>query len=114
MCLYVKEGCKPEIAKEDIKCWKVVVDWDKTRWMAPCIRTFHKYGKELTGCERLKLENWERLDFKGVVINKGFHGYTSREEAEDNIPPVSYRKDWKVTKCVIPKGAEYCMGFPDI
>lgn len=110
MCLIVKEGCKPEIVQKDITCWKMVVDWDETRWMAPFIRTFHEYGKELTGCERLKVENLERIDLKGAVIYKGFHAYTSREEAEDNIPNESYCK-WKVTECVIPKGAEYCMGM---
>lgn len=97
MCLMVKRGCHPEITQEDITCWKVVDDWDETKWMALVRGTLHKYDEVLTACDKLSVEAWrDTLGILNYVIEEGFHAYISKTHT--------------LVKCTIPKGAEYCLG----
>jgi hypothetical protein len=104
MCLIVKEGCKPEIARKDITCWKrVVTKLLYGNWMpvifAGIYRTF-PLNKVATALKDYKepishLEIEEAWDLK--TIDYGFHAKTKFVNLNYNI-------------CVIPAGAEYCLG----
>lgn len=108
MCLYVKEGCKPEIAHKDIVCYKLVED--HVKYWKPRIYAFnaeysYPYNNVLTAesyshikCEaypiqHLEIEDW--IDYH--VINEGFHAKRKKTYLCAN-------------PCIIPKGTEYCLG----
>lgn len=110
MCLYVKEGCKPEIAKKDIVCYKIVDDWG--RYWKPiyaCGTEYaYSYNKVLTAesfimGKTYPIQHLEMKDYKGwenkirKIINEGFHARCNSKYNWSNI-------------CVIPKGTEYCLG----
>lgn len=109
MCLIVKQGCKPEIAKEDILCYKIVED--HVKYWEPRIYTFNKgysypYNKVLTAESYSKGETHpiQHLEMKGggclnFYIEEGFHA----------------KRDNYLCKnpCIIPKGTEYCLGDTD-
>lgn len=103
MCLIIRGNCKPEIAKEDITCWKMVVDWDKTKWMAPIRHTLHNYDEVLAICDRLEMEYYKGRN----IIERGFHAYTNEKEAKYYTTLFPSRI---MVKCTIPKGADYCVG----
>lgn len=44
MCLFVKRGCKPEIAKQDIVCHKLVA-YSPGGWSSFCHYSQHKYKR---------------------------------------------------------------------
>jgi len=106
MCLYVKEGCKPEIATKDILCYKRV-DNHITYWK-PCIYTenveySYPYNKVLTAeyCSKGEIHPIQHLKMEKVAdyykINEGFH---ARYIGKSNF----------LKTCIIPKGTEYCLG----
>jgi len=108
MCLVVKEGCKPEIASEDITCWKFVNMLRKDKWMAPIRGTLHDYDKVLIACDRLSVEPWHvAYGILHFVIEEGFHGYTNIDDAKNKANIFNAHT---LVKCTIPKGAEYCLG----
>ena len=101
MCLIVKEGCKIEIAKEDITTYK-------------CVRNFKEYWRGLfyprqiflfnqvqqarritSFVDHLELDN----DGRGYdTISSGFHSYLDRDSNSEEFI------------CIIPKESEYCLG----
>ena len=103
MCLIVKPGCKPEIARKDIVCWKRVrTSLPYGNWMPviflDCYKTF-PLNKVATALKDDKepishLEIDEAWDLE--TIDYGFHANT-KFSTDNNI-------------CVIPAGAEYCLG----
>ena len=108
MCLMVLPGCKPEIAQEDITCWKTVNMLGGDKWVAPVRYTSHNYDEVLTACYRLSAEPWHNGHrIHGYVIKVGFHAYTDIDAAENKIKIFPNRT---LVKCTIPAGAEYCLG----
>lgn len=109
MCLYIKEGCKPEIAKKDIVCYKRVDD-HITYWK-PRIYTYntkysYSYNKILTAesCSNGKIHSIQHLEMEMFMdyskINEGFH---ARYIGKSSL----------LKTCIIPKGTEYCLGKDD-
>lgn len=115
MCLTVLPGCKPQIAKRGITCWKVIKPFDNYKWEAPYRGTVHKYNEVLTASDKLLVEHRCECDNFMVVFNyigEGFHAYTNEDGAlyqTRNL--VCMNSSYTLTKCTIPKGAEYCMGM---
>lgn len=105
MCLFVKKGCKPEIASKDITCWKRVrTSLPYGNWMPAVFtgsnRTF-PLNKVATALKDDKepishLEIDEAWDLE--TIDYGFHANTKFSTPGYNI-------------CIIPTGAEYCLGI---
>ena len=107
MCLTVLPACKPEIAQEDITCWKVIKPLDNYKWKALYRGTVHNYDKVLTAGDRLNVElRYNGYRIHGYVIEVGFHAYTDIDYAKVNL-----FKTCTLVKCTIPKGAEYCLGI---
>lgn len=110
MCLFVKEGYKPEIATEDIVCYKRVDD--HVKYWKPAIligsaRFFYPYNKVLTAerysyirGEIYPIQHLEIVDGMVLkrVINEGFHARCKKTYLHEK-------------RCVIPKGTEYCLGI---
>ena len=108
MCLIVLPGFKPEIAQEDITCWKTVKPFGKDKWEAPVRNTIHNYDEVLTACDRLnRVEPHHTYGSHEYIIDEGFHAYTDRENAE-YVSEVCHSRI--SVKCTIPAGAEYCLG----
>lgn len=109
MCLIVKKGCAPEIAQKDITCWKLVdVDYIQQIW-TPCIYTYTHAVFPLNKVVAA-LKEYEKIEHLTIeiaphglrsvrYINYGFH-------AKTHVLP-------NYNICVIPKGAEYCLGEDD-
>ena len=104
MCLIVKLGCKPEIARKDIVCWKRVgTKCLQGNWMpvifANSYRTFplNRVATALKD-DKEPISHLE-IDELGYAetIDYGFHANTK-----------FFTPDHKI--CVIPAGAEYCLG----
>jgi len=110
MCLTVLPGCKPEIAKEDILCYKAVVD--HVKYWSPAIHPFkagysYPYNKVLTAESHVigKIHPIQHLEMKGggclnFYIEEGFHANRNKTYLRTN-------------PCIIPKGTEYCLGEDD-
>ena len=119
MCMIVKEGCKPEIAKEDIVCYKIVgYSSDETEWRAIFRDTFHKYDTVLDIHNPLSVKTWteargaNRLNIGWMYIEEGFHAYSTLRQVNFEYD----RRDIPgelIAKCTIPKGAMYCYGTND-
>lgn len=108
MCLIVKQDCKPEIAQEDITCWKIVNILGNDKWGAPVRHTLHDYDKVLIACDRLSVELWHvAYGILHFVIEEGFHAYTDIAAAKNKANCFNART---LVKCTIPAGAEYCLG----
>lgn len=126
MCLYVKEGCKPEIAKEDIVCWKIVCKYNdyKNRWCGPFYGGIYKqrYNRILNakGINVLRRGNITHLEPIGDAsgeqrINEGFHAIVDttsevRVRIQEKFTTLQPAADYPFRKAIIPKGAEYCLG----
>lgn len=120
MCLTVLPGCKPQIAKHDITCWKYVVEEGLSRWSGPYYGGKFEYGKRVVAeavwkmktVGRLRVERYLTTRGKKIkCVDEGFHSFMNPVGAW--LFNVS-RGDWLLYKklkwCVIPKGAEYCKG----
>jgi hypothetical protein len=114
MCLFIKRGCKPEIAQKDILCYKLVED--HVRYWKPRIRAFnvkYPYNKILTAesysysdnelrlINHLEIRNWIICGNIRETIEYGFHADYDCGRRLGSVP------------CIIPKGTEYCLGESD-
>lgn len=109
----VLKGCKPEIAKEDIVCYKIVGYSDETRWRAIFRDTFHKYDRVLDIHNPLLVKTWTvGFNLGWTYIEEGFHAYSTLRQVHFEYD----RRDIPgelIAKCTIPKGAMYCYGTND-
>ena len=113
MCLFVKKGCKPEITRKDIVCYKSVYD-RKTHWSS--ILGFSPYRFRWNRVETARYRIFDLTTKKWIespighlkvdcskacdyYINEGFHARTVHDPAV-----------YKERICVIPAGTEYCFG----
>ena len=109
MCLMVKRGCHPEIAQEDITCWKTVNMLGNDKWEAPVRCTRHNCDEVLTACDKLRVESfYTGSRILNYIIEVGFHGYTNIDDAKNKV---NIFKTRTLVKCTIPAGAEYCLGI---
>lgn len=115
MCLFVKYGCKIEVAQEDITCYKIVrrrpdayCSWASVfRWtVQPCNEVVQARDDSL-GWQPVV----EHLDVLSNTIHAGLHAYITMELAERAINIEEMCDNWDVYWSVIPKGAEYCLGI---
>lgn len=113
MCLYTGEN-RPEIAKQDIVCYKAVVqaDDDNNMFFGPYHLTeAYPYNTILrAGVPVIGRSNYKLIEYLTVEkdrINAGFH---SRVYYRENYY-YGYVGKISTKTCIIPKGAEYCAGI---
>lgn len=123
MCLYVREGCKPETADKPIRVWKwVAKDGDGWRPVHAGSRGRHQFGVVLKAKRRqfdfwVWLERYVPIDRLWVVrddgkdaINEGFHAATSLAGVIKARLLICGTPRLRLVPAVIPVGAEYCYG----
>jgi len=119
MCLRVLPGCKPQIAKRGITCWKYVVEEGLSRWSGPYYGGKFEYGKrvvaeaawEMKTVGRLCVEPYRTTRGKKIkCVEEGFHSFRNPVAAWSFNVGGDYLLYKKLKWCVIPKGAEYCKG----
>lgn len=116
MCLTCKEGIK--IATKNFKVYKNVYEktYEKNLWSPPIFNAFgpYEFNKLIVAEKREDIGGWldkhyvnnpiEHLEIKNNVtsnyIENGFHAYLDKGRRE------THRKI-----CIIPIGAEYCIGY---
>jgi hypothetical protein len=113
MCLYVKENCKPEIATEDIHCYKKALK-SKDGWQG-YFQKYFEYSETIfpwntivTAKNNLNdpIEHLEIIsNFLSTeqYITRGFHACIGKIP----FPSLFYHY------CIIPAGSEYCYGKYD-
>ena len=115
MCLYTKQT-EPEIAEEDIICYKFYVRYDET--------LFSPYQEsrapEIGIITNTELEKSYRPRDNGSYIHnllgfkrvdKGFHSFKTLEEAEREVNDCWNNLDLVIFKCIIPRGSSYYKGI---
>ena len=121
MCLRVKKGCRPEIAKKDITTWKYVVDtFNVNRSWKPVFRGgYLPYDEPVTAeewnerCDRVpvsKLHVREYASVKYGEIFTGFHSLRNLWGVFNMLGVLGHMRQYSLKWCIIPKGAEYCKG----
>lgn len=116
MCLELK---KPEIivAKEDIICYKVMIEpWRSNGgWVSPYMFMCYWKGDTYELGKQLQL-----LDFSKTVkeypylVEEGFHSFTSLSGAKKHRKHLSmfnHDNGFVIVKCTIPKGTTYVEGL---
>ena len=115
MCLYTKQT-EPEIAKEDIICYKFYVRYDETLFSpyqesrAPEIGIVAntELGRSYRPTDiGSYIHNF--LGFKR--IDKGFHSFKTLEEVEREVNKYKREFDLVIFKCIIPRGSSYYKGI---
>ena len=127
MCLTVKKGCKPEIAEKDILCFKIVRECSRETWIPYYIgliddRTMFSYNtvinakkisypnpptvEIISDIKHLEVCNLVPEDIYSSVktIYNGFHSN------RNFLSACFYNIRGSIKLCIIPKGAEYCLG----
>lgn len=124
MCLIVKEGCKPEIAEKDILCFKVVEEYSMETWIPCYISTTMTFSYNtvinakkisypnpptveiISDIKHLEVCNLVPEDIYQAVetIYNGFHSN------RDFLSACFHNIGGFIKICIIPKGAEYCLG----
>lgn len=104
MCLLVKDGCKIEIAQNNIKVYKLVQK-HRNYWnpkYSPQIHIRFKYKEPITALDEylnpIKKLNIRYPDLYGEIY-EGFHSRVNKSSLDSTN-----------TICIIPKGSEICYG----
>ena len=102
MCLYTKQT-EPEIAEQDIECYKVYVKSYGDRWFSPYQECPMPIMNGLVTTELQSPCN--------LRVDLGFHSFSYFSDAEIVAEWFARRKKSScVVKCIIPKGTEYYLG----
>ena len=101
MCLVVKDGCKIERAKNDIKVYKLI-DKHHDYWKPVYCQRYRRfeYCKSITAYDlySLPIKNLKICHYRfKYEIYEGFHSRVKRYYLTNTI-------------CIIPKGSEICYG----
>lgn len=101
MCLFIKDGCHIEIAKEDIITFKRVLKRRGNYWEPACTGTeLYEYNKVLTA-RKYPYQPTNTIEHLQVTndstIHEGFHSKVNKTFDCNKI-------------CIIPKGSEICYG----
>ena len=112
MCLYIKSGCKIEIADRSILCKKIIIPGINN--LTSCIMGLDfNYDEELQATDHLR----ESKHIYHGIIFRGFHAYLDNEELiKDRINTFSKiigKSSLVSVQAIIPQGAEYCYGVND-
>ena len=110
MCLTIKKGQEPQIASEDIPCYKVILMYDNyyiTPYREMRIEIGCTYESELYTSGALILKHSQYY----AQIDIGLHSFKNLKGATDDLsflPSNDYTVE--IVKCIIPKGATYYEG----
>lgn len=97
MCLYTKWK-EPKKAKKDIIVYKILRE--------NCISPYRGFSYNLGVKYDTDMESYEGISSKGIVINVGFHAFTSKRALfKSNVN--KYFSTGEAFKCIIPKGSLY-------
>ena len=120
MCTYLKDA-RINIAKEDIKCYKVVgltceyKDGNKiegVNYKSAYFNYYYEKGKRYH--VELPTPSEEQSIYTGGArikyINRGFHSFEKLEDAKEECRTL---RDSKIVECIIPKGSHYYKGFEE-
>ena len=120
MCTYLKDATI-HIAKEDIKCYKVVgltceyKDGNKiegVNYKSAYFNYYYEKGKRYH--IELPTPSEEQSIYTGGArtkyINRGFHSFEKLEDAKEECRTLRYSK---IVECIIPKGSHYYKGFEE-
>jgi hypothetical protein len=113
MCLFIKPGCKIEIAKEPISVFKLVFKVSEKEWKSYVRKTIHDYNKELKTVDHLTSI---KLFDSDSYIEEGFHSCVNKKAISHCISNLiryyTYHiiKNLEVVSATIPEGTEYCLG----
>lgn len=126
MCLYVKRvskqlGAKPNIAQHDIPCYKIVILKEllsvKHYWpvffgkeipleVINGEKDYYADKQEIPYNKLLIIFNYEEDEVHGGYI----HTYGAAEGADVSYHCLDKEEDYRIFKCIIPKGTEYFEG----
>ena len=108
MCLYTST-IQPQIAKKPIKVYKVLVSWDKNRYMSACgFAQNIKVGDVIKAKEDttdLKLKTFGPAQGEYMVKGEGVHAYVTLDAAKNGRFIYDFISEWE-----IPIGAKYWLG----
>ena len=103
MCLYTKQT-EPEIAEQDIECYKVYVKSYGDRWFSPYQECPMPIMNGLVTTELQRPGDF--------YIEKGFHSFACLKDAEVEAEWFGnvHGHEVCIAKCIIPKGSKYYWG----
>ena len=97
MCFVTTESVKAKIAKNDIKCWKVLFPrLGGNKYESP-VESFHYHPGRKTKKVILNKVN-------SRIINEGYHSYITKKDAENSSLMCGSKEIYKM---IIPKGTRY-------
>ena len=98
MCLKIKIFSRKKIAKEDIVCYKGLLDYEDDELFTP----FQEFSIKIGETYHSELK---RTKFLSNEVDLGIHSLSNYESAKDAI--MYYHI---IVKCIIPKGSKYYEG----
>ena len=121
MCLHVNADTKIKVAKEDIVCYKVIIeDFESDGmciWRSPYQGMIYEKGHVYILGEQLKLLQSSHKKYP-YRIEEGFHSFTNLSDAlvflnSFEAECISMGMNFKsiIVKCTIPKGTTYVEGL---
>lgn len=126
MCLKTSQTF-PEYAKEDIVCYKIIhkeMYGEEIKWVSPYHGDYVWFRGEINNelIQRMTHKasfswydriNDNKLDLNGNrEINAGFfHVFELLEDAIKMKLNISRKNEYKIFKCIIPKGTKYYKGY---
>lgn len=108
MCFYTTKTARTKIAKEDIKCWKVLADGNASYCQMRQQKHFQYYTGQITDSVILK-KNRSSDFYDGYIINEGYHSFKTSDIADLDIAVnIKYGiETGEKHRFIIPKGAYY-------
>ena len=114
MCLYTKQT-EPEIAKEDIVCYKyygVLKECGRTKLMSPYRGA---PAPDLNEVAHTDLDETSKVFCRGNtnynIVDKGFHSFKNFDDIKEELTYIGEMADIIVFKCIIPKGSKFYLGI---
>lgn len=117
MCLVINKDKVPTRAKNDIVVYKIVEEMADSI-LTPFQCEFITIGETYKEKKKYEVESSDEYAEDERIIKGGmFHSYPSIEEAEkakDFMTKVNHHRDFKIAKCIIPKGSLFIEGYSKI
>ena len=117
MCLVINKDKVPTKATKDIVVYKIVEKIGDGSIMTPFQCKFITIGETYKEKKKYEIKSSDEYAEDERIIKGGmFHSYPSIEEAEkakDFMNKVNHR-DFKIAKCIIPKGSLFIEGYSKI
>lgn len=119
MCLIVQSR-EPKIAEEDIICYKLVKYWeDADVYVSPLQHFPIASSRKIIGFIQKDDSDYSRV-YPGIITRKtldynvggGFlHTFMYLKSAKYIISKVSNKSEYRIFKCIVPKGVKYYEGY---